>query len=58
MPGKRGFASMPPERRRQIASQAGKRAHELGKGHRWTSETASKAGKIGGKASKKRKKGS
>ena len=53
---KRGFASMDKERQLQIASLGGRRATELGKAHRWTSEEASLAGKIGGKASKKGKK--
>lgn len=50
---KRGFASMSPERLRAIASKGGKRAHELGTCHRWTRKTASEAGKIGGKLSKR-----
>ena len=53
----RGFASLPPEQRRAMASKAGKRAQELGKGHKWTPEEAKEAGKIGGKVSRKPKKG-
>jgi uncharacterized protein len=57
MTGKQGFASMDPDKRRVIASKGGKRAHELGKGHKWTPEEASEAGKVGGKISRKPKKG-
>ena len=53
----RGFASLTPEQRRAMASKAGKRAQELGKGHKWTPEEAARAGKKGGKVSKKPKKG-
>jgi general stress protein YciG len=51
----RGFASMDPDRRRIIAGKGGKTAQALGKSHKWTSEEARKAGRIGGKASPKRK---
>jgi hypothetical protein len=47
--GKRGFAAMSLEQRTMIASLGGKRAHALGKAHRWTSEEAKKAGEISGK---------
>lgn len=40
---KRGFASIPPERRRAIASLGGKAAHALGKAHEFTSETGARA---------------
>lgn len=43
--GMRGFASMDPERQRAIASQGGKRAHELGTAHQFTPEEARAAGK-------------
>ncbi|MBI3332415.1 general stress protein [Candidatus Peregrinibacteria bacterium] len=46
---KRGFAAMSPEQRRRIASMGGRRSHELGTGHEWTSEEAAKAGSIGGR---------
>jgi hypothetical protein len=39
----RGFASMDPERRREIASQGGKAAHEGGKAHEFSSEEARQA---------------
>ena len=47
----RGFAALPPERRKEIAAAAGKRAHELKVAHRWTSDEASKASKKGWKNS-------
>jgi hypothetical protein len=36
---KRGFASISPERRREIASMGGKSAHAKGTAHKYTSET-------------------
>lgn len=50
--GKRGFASMSPDRQRQIAIKGGKAAHKAGTAHQWTSAEASEAGKKGGKASR------
>jgi general stress protein YciG len=47
----RGFASMNPERQRQIASEGGKAAHARGKAHKFTSEEAREAGRKGGQAS-------
>jgi len=41
----RGFASMDPERQRQIASQGGKAAHQSGNAHEFTSEEARAAGR-------------
>jgi general stress protein YciG len=49
-PAKRGFAAMSPETRQRIASAGGKAAHESGRGHQWTSETARAAGRKGGLA--------
>ena len=46
----RGFASMDPERQRQIASEGGKAAHEKGTAHEFTSEEAREAGRKGGMA--------
>jgi general stress protein YciG len=43
-----GFASMDPEKQREIASQGGKAAHEKGTAHEWDSKEASEAGKKGG----------
>lgn len=47
----RGFASMSPERRREIAAMGGRAAHEKGTGHEYTSEEAREAGRKGGAAS-------
>lgn len=43
-----GFAVMTPERRREIAAMGGTAAHAKGKAHRFTSEEAIAAGRIGG----------
>jgi uncharacterized protein len=48
---RRGFASMDEERRREIASQGGKAAHESGNAHEFTSEEAREAGRKGGQNS-------
>lgn len=49
-PGKgtsnRGFASMDPERQREIASEGGKAAHQKGTAHEFTSEEARRAGSM------------
>lgn len=45
---RRGFASMDPARRREIASQGGKAAHKKGTAHEFTTETARTAGQKGG----------
>jgi general stress protein YciG len=42
----RGFASMSPEKKREIASKGGKAAHALGTAHKWTSEEAQAAPNI------------
>ncbi len=47
---RKGFAAMSPEQRRAIASRGGKAVQAAGTAHRWTSETARAAGKIGGNA--------
>ena len=47
---KKGFASLSPEKRREIASKGGKAVHQKGNAHKFNSETARKAGKIGGKS--------
>jgi general stress protein YciG len=46
----RGFASMPEEKRREIASEGGKAAHEKGTAHEFTSQEAAVAGHKGGEA--------
>lgn len=48
----RGFALLSRERMREISSAGGKRAHELGVAHQFTSEEARTAGHKGGLASK------
>ena len=47
---RRGFASMSPERQREIASKGGRAAHEKGTAHEFTSEEAREAGRKGGMA--------
>jgi uncharacterized protein len=44
----RGFASMDPQRQRQIAREGGKAAHVKGTAHEFTSEEARNAGRKGG----------
>lgn len=43
-----GFKLMSLEKRREIASKGGKRAHEMGLAHEWNSEEAKAAGRKGG----------
>lgn len=45
---RRGFASMDPEKQREIASKGGKASHQNGNAHEWTSEEAQEAGRKGG----------
>jgi len=47
----RGFASMDPQRQREIASQGGNAAHEKGTAHEFTPEEAREAGRKGGQSS-------
>ena len=42
----RGFASMDPERQREIASEGGRAAHASGNAHEFTSEEARRAGSL------------
>jgi uncharacterized protein len=46
----RGFAAMTPERRREVASAAGKAAHAQGRAPEFTPEQARAAGRKGGEA--------
>lgn len=46
---KRGFGGMDPEKQRKIASMGGRKAHELGRAHKFNSETGRAAGKKGGR---------
>jgi hypothetical protein len=45
---RRGFASMSPERRKEIAARGGRAAHEQGTAHEFTPEEARNAGRKGG----------
>lgn len=47
-----GFQLLSPERMREIASMGGKKANELGRGHKWNRQEASIAGRKGGALSK------
>ena len=49
---RRGFASMSPEKQREIASKGGRAAHLKGTAHEWTSEEARLAGRKGGQISR------
>ena len=51
----RGFASMDPDKQREIASLGGKATHKAGTAHEWNSEEAAKAGQKGGTITAKRK---
>lgn len=45
---KRGFAALSPEERKKIAAKGGREAHKRGKAHEFDSESAKKAGSLGG----------
>ena len=49
---RRGFASMSPEKQREIASKGGRAAHEKGTAHEWSSDEARTAGRKGGQVSR------
>ena len=49
---RRGFASMSPEKQREIASKGGRAAHQKGTAHEWTSDEARAAGRKGGQISR------
>ena len=42
----RGFASMDPDKQREIASEGGKASHESGNAHEFDSQEAREAGKL------------
>jgi general stress protein YciG len=46
---KRGFGSMSPERKREIAIMGGKAAHAKGTAHQFTTAEARAAGRKGGR---------
>ena len=50
---RRGFASMDPERQRQIASRGGKAAHASGNAHQFNATEAREAGRKGGLAGRR-----
>jgi len=49
---RRGFASMSPEKQREIASRGGKAAHRKGTAHQWSPDEARNAGRKGGQISR------
>ena len=49
---RRGFASMSPEKQREIASKGGRAAHAKGTAHEWSSVEARDAGRKGGMVSR------
>ncbi len=51
----RGFASMKPEKQREIASKGGRAAHEKGTAHEWDADESREAGRKGGMASQRRR---
>ena len=48
----RGFASMDPQKQKQIASKGGKAAHEKGSAHEFNAQEARQAGSKGGQSSR------
>lgn len=44
----RGFATLSPERRREIAASGGRKAHAMGVAHQFTSDEARAAGRKRG----------
>jgi len=54
----RGFASMDPQRQREIAAQGGRAAHASGNAHEFTSEEARRAGSMSHKNDGNRQSGS
>jgi len=48
--GRRGFASMEPDKQRRIAEKGGRAAHAKGTAHEFTSEEARVAGRKGGQS--------
>lgn len=45
---RKGFASMTPEQRSEVARAGGRTAHALGVAHEYTSESGAAAGRKGG----------
>jgi general stress protein YciG len=46
----RGFAGMDAEKQRELASKGGRVAHEKGTAHKFSSQEAREAGRLGGAA--------
>ncbi len=46
---------MNPEKQKSIAAKGGRQAHINGRAHKWTSEEARAAGKIGGRIGGRKK---
>ncbi len=53
--GNTGFASMDPEKRREIASKGGRTAHQKGRAHKWTADEARSASRKAHKNDEERK---
>ena len=49
---RRGFASMSPDKQREIARKGGRAAHEKGTAHEWNADEARSAGRKGGQVSR------
>jgi general stress protein YciG len=49
---RRGFASMSPDKQREIARKGGRAAHQKGTAHEWTADEARSAGRKGGQVSR------
>ena len=49
----RGFASMDPQKQREIASKGGRAAHAQGTAHEWSTDEARSAGRNGGAANRR-----
>ncbi len=52
---RRGFACLSEERKREIASMGGKKAHVIGKAHEFNHAEAVAAGRLGGLASARKR---
>jgi general stress protein YciG len=57
VPKKRGFAAMDPGRVSEIARKGGRAAHEAGTAHRFSAEEARVAGRKGGLAPHRKRRG-
>lgn len=54
---RQGFATLPAEKRSEIASQGGRAAHAKGTAHTWDTAAAKEAGRKGGLASWQKRSG-